>query len=259
MPENLAIQIEDLSISYKINVESKKTLKNAVMRASRGERVRTRTVEAVKNLTLNIPHGSVVGIVGANGAGKSTLMRAIAGILPPTAGKISVNGRISTLLALGVGFNKSLSGRDNIILGGLAAGLTKEQITAKVDEIAEFADLPAGFLDLPVRTYSAGMYSRIAFSVSVAMTPDILLIDEALATGDAAFKEKSLNRMKDLMGEARTIVIVSHAMGTISELCQKVAWLHQGKLIAFGPAKEVCDKYLEFLSVGKVPVALEDF
>lgn len=254
-----AISIENLSISYRVNIDTKKSLKNLVMRASKGEKVRSRTIEAVKNLNLEVPHGTALGIIGANGAGKSTLMRAIAGILPPTEGRITVDGNISTLLALGVGFNQSLSGRDNVILGGLAAGLTKEEISAKMDEIATFADLPAGFLDLPVRTYSAGMYSRIAFSVSVAMTPDILLIDEALATGDASFKEKSLNRMKDLMGEARTIVIVSHAMGTISELCHKVAWLHQGKLIAFGPAKEVCDKYLEFLSVGKVPVALEDF
>ena len=254
-----AISIETLSISYRINIDTKKSLKNLVMRASKGEKVRTRVIEAVKHLNLEVPHGTALGIIGANGAGKSTLMRAIAGILPPTEGRITVDGNISTLLALGVGFNQSLSGRDNIILGGLAAGLTKEQITAKVNEIADFADLPTGFLDLPVRTYSAGMYSRIAFSVSVAMTPDILLIDEALATGDASFKEKSLNRMKSLMDEARTIVIVSHAMGTISELCHKVAWLHQGKLIAFGPAKEVCDKYLEFLSVGKVPVALEDF
>ena len=141
LPDNLAIRINELSISYKINVESKKTLKNAIMRASKGERVRTRTVEAVKNLSLDIPHGSVVGIVGANGAGKSTLMRSIAGILPPTSGQITVNGRISTLLALGVGFNKALSGRDNIILGGLAAGMSKAEIESQTDSIAEFADL----------------------------------------------------------------------------------------------------------------------
>ena len=159
------------------------------MRASKGEKPRSRVIEAVKELNLEVPHGTALGIIGANGAGKSTLMRAIAGILPPTKGRITVDGSISTLLALGIGFNQSLSGRDNIILGGLAAGLTKDEIVARVDEIAAFADLPAGFLDLPVRTYSAGMYSRIAFSVSVAMTPEILLIDEALATGDAAFKE----------------------------------------------------------------------
>ena len=153
MPDDLAIRIEDLSIKYKINVDTKRTLKNAVMRASKGERVRMRTVEAVKHLTLDVPHGSVLGIVGANGAGKSTLMRSIAGILPPTEGRIIVNGKISTLLALGVGFNPALSGRDNIILGGLASGLSREEIESKTDQIAEFADLPDGFIDMPVRTY----------------------------------------------------------------------------------------------------------
>lgn len=253
-----AIKIEDLDITYRVNIDTKKSLKNLVMRTSKGERVRTREIHAVKKLNLEVPHGTALGIIGANGAGKSTLMRSIAGIMPPTAGRITVDGTVSTLLALGIGFNQSLSGRDNIILGGLAAGLSKEEITGRVDEIAEFADLPAGFLDLPVRTYSAGMYSRIAFSVSVAMTPDILLIDEALSTGDAAFKEKSLQRMRELMKSARTIVIVSHAMGTIMDLCQKVAWLHQGQLIAYGPAKEICANYLKFLEVGEIPSALED-
>ena len=167
MPEELAIRIEDLSIKYKINVDTKRTLKNALMRASKGEKVRTRTIEAVKHLSIDVPHGSVLGIVGANGAGKSTLMRSIAGILPPTEGRIIVNGKISTLLALGVGFNPALSGRDNIVLGGLAAGMTLPQIQEKTEAIAKFADLPDGFLDVPVRTYSAGMYSRVAFSVAV--------------------------------------------------------------------------------------------
>ena len=215
MPEELAIRIEELSISYKINVDTKRTLKNAVMRASKGEKVRTRVVEAVKNMTLDVPHGSVLGIVGANGAGKSTLMRSIAGILPPTSGRIIVNGKISTLLALGVGFNPALSGRDNIILGGLASGMSREEIENKTEEIADFAALPDGFIDMPVRTYSSGMYGRVAFSVAVNMTPDILLLDEALSAGDASFKEKSFTRMRELCAEARTIIIVSHALATV--------------------------------------------
>jgi len=258
MPENLAVQIKDLSISYKINVESKKTLKNALMRASKGERVRTRTVEAVKNLTLDIPHGSVVGIVGANGAGKSTLMRSIAGILPPTTGRIAVNGRISTLLALGVGFNQALSGRDNIILGGLAAGMSRSEIENQTDAIAAFADLPEGFIDMPVRTYSAGMYSRVAFSVAVNMTPDILLLDEALSAGDAAFKEKSFNRMRQLCEEARTILIVSHALTSLNELCDHAIWLHKGQMLASGKPDDITEKYLKFLNVGELPSSYED-
>ncbi len=258
MPEELAVRIEDLSITYKINVDTKKTLKNAVMRASKGEKVRMRTVEAVKQMNLEIPHGTVLGIVGANGAGKSTLMRSIAGILPPTEGRITVNGKISTLLALGVGFNPALSGRDNIILGGLASGLTKEEIMAKTDEISAFADLPDGFIDMPVRTYSSGMYGRVAFAVAVAMTPDILLLDEALSAGDAKFKEKSFLRMRELVQEARTIVIVSHALQTVKDLCTDAIWMHKGKILAHGSPDAITDQYLDFLNVGTLPSNYED-
>jgi teichoic acid transport system ATP-binding protein len=258
LPDDLAIRIEDLSITYKINVDTKKTLKNAVMRASKGERVRMRQVEAVKHVSLDIPHGSVVGIVGANGAGKSTIMRAIAGIMPPTTGRIIVNGKISTLLALGVGFNPALSGRDNIILGGLAAGLTRDEIDSKTDEIAAFADLPDGFIDMPVRTYSSGMYGRVAFAVSVSMTPDILLLDEALSAGDAAFKEKSFLRMRELVQEARTILIVSHALATISDLCDSAIWMHKGRILAYGEPEKIVEEYLKFLEVGTLPSNLED-
>jgi teichoic acid transport system ATP-binding protein len=258
LPDDLAIRIEDLSITYKINVDTKKTLKNAVMRASKGERVRMRQVEAVKHVSLDIPHGSVVGIVGANGAGKSTIMRAIAGIMPPTTGRIIVNGKISTLLALGVGFNPALSGRDNIILGGLAAGLTRDEIDSKTDEIAAFADLPDGFIDMPVRTYSSGMYGRVAFAVSVSMTPDILLLDEALSAGDAAFKEKSFLRMRELVQEARTILIVSHALATIRDLCDSAIWMHKGRILAYGEPEKIVEEYLKFLEVGTLPSNLED-
>jgi teichoic acid transport system ATP-binding protein len=258
MPSNLAVRIEDLSIKYKINVDTKRTLKNAVMRASKGEQVRTRTVEAIKHLTMDLPHGSVLGIVGANGAGKSTLMRSIAGILPPTEGRIMVNGKISTLLALGVGFNPALSGRDNIILGGLASGMTRDEIEGKTDEIAQFADLPEGFIDMPVRTYSSGMYGRVAFSVAVSMKPDILLLDEALSAGDASFKEKSFNKMRELCAEARTIVIVSHALATINDLCDRAIWMNKGSLVQDGQPEAVVEEYLKFLKVGTLPSNYED-
>ena len=257
-PADMAVRIEDLSITYRVNVDTKRTLKNAVMRASKGEKVRMRTVDAVQHLNLDIPHGSVLGIVGANGAGKSTLMRSIAGIMPPTEGRIIVNGKISTLLALGVGFNPALSGRDNIVLGGLAAGLTREEIDDRTEQIVEFAALPEGFIDMPVRTYSSGMYGRVAFSVAVNMTPDILLLDEALSAGDASFKEKSFKRMRELCDEARTIVIVSHALATVTELCDTAIWLHKGKLLAKGKPEDIVDQYLAFLNVGKLPSSMED-
>ena len=254
----LAVKIDELSITYKVNLEAKRTLKNAVMRASMGQKQRTKTVEAVKNLSLDIPHGSVIGIVGSNGAGKSTLMRCIAGILPPTEGRVVVNGKISTLLALGVGFNPALSGRDNIILGGLASGLSREEVEEKTEAIIEFAAIPEGFIDLPVRTYSSGMYGRVAFSVAVNMTPDILLLDEALSAGDAAFKEKSFERMRELCTEARTIIIVSHALQTVIDLCSTAVWMHKGSMVANGKPEEIVDDYLKFLKVGSLPSAFED-
>lgn len=258
IPSDLAIRIEDLSVRYSISMEAQRTLKTAVMRAGRGERRRTRVIEAVKNLSIDIPHGSVLGIVGANGAGKSTLMRTIAGILPPTSGRVTVNGQVSTLLALGVGFNGALTGRDNILLGGLAAGMTRDEVEAKFDHIAAFADLPDEFIDMPMRTYSSGMYGRLAFAVAINMDPDILLIDEALSAGDAKFKEKSFAKMRELCEQARTIVIVSHAMATLTELCDRAIWMHKGELLASGDVDAVTDQYLEFLNVGKKPSALED-
>jgi len=260
IPPGIAIRVDDVVIRYRISIDRNPTLRGAVLRLGRREKYvrQVKVVDAVKGVSLDVPHGSVLGIVGANGAGKSTIMRAMAGILAPTSGRIIVNGRVSTLLALGVGFNKQLTGRDNVILGGLASGLTVDEVESKFDEIAAFADLPDGFIDMPMRTYSSGMYGRLAFAVSVCMDPDILLVDEALSTGDAAFKEKSLDRMRELVSQARTIVIVSHAMGLMQELCDNVAWMHKGELIRIGDSQQVCDAYMRFLKVGESAIALED-
>ncbi len=148
-----------------------------------------------------------MGVVGANGAGKSTLMRTVAGILPPNSGRVEVNGRVSTLLSLGVGFNRKLTGRQNVVLGGLAAGLTRAELAERYDEIVDFAELE-DFMDMPMRTYSSGMYGRLAFAVAVTMHPDILIIDEALSVGDARFRKKSFERMRELCSEDRTILLV---------------------------------------------------
>jgi ABC-type polysaccharide/polyol phosphate transport system ATPase subunit len=245
-----------VSVTYKTSLERRPTLRSMVTRMGRGEKV-IREIEAVKHVSFEIPHGTVLGIVGANGAGKSTLVRTIAGILPPTSGRIDVYGRVSTLLALGVGFNKNLSGRDNVRLGGLAAGLEREKLEEKYEEIVKFAEL-GEFMDMPMRTYSSGMYGRLAFSVAVNMDPDILLIDEALSVGDARFRRKSANKMRDLCSQAHTIVLVSHALGSIRELCDQAIWMDHGVMRMWDEPEAVVDAYTEFLEVGQDAVTLED-
>ena len=251
-----AVSAEHLSVTYRTTYEKKPTLKRTLMRLGRGERT-IREIHAVRDVSFEIPHGTVLGIVGVNGAGKSTLMRTVAGILPPTQGRVEVHGRVSTLLALGVGFKGDLSGRDNVVLGGLAAGLTRDQLAAKYDEIAEFAEL-GDFMDLPMRTYSSGMYGRLAFSVAVNMDPDILLIDEALSVGDARFKHKSFEKMRELCSQARTILIVSHGLHSIAELCDEVIWMDNGAIAMRGDADTVIAAYSRFLDVGESEIALED-
>jgi ABC-type polysaccharide/polyol phosphate transport system ATPase subunit len=252
-----AVKVERLSVTYRTTFERRPTLKSALLRLGRRQRA-VREVEALRDVSFEVSHGTVLGIVGVNGAGKSTLMRTVAGILPPSQGRVEVYGRVSTLLALGVGFNSNLSGRDNVVLGGLAAGLSREQVEAKYEAIAGFAEL-GDVMDLPMRSYSSGMYGRLAFSVAVNMEPDILLIDEALSVGDARFKRKSFEKMRELCGEARTIFIVSHALRSVAELCNEVIWLHEGRIEMRDEPGAVIRAYTRFLDIAETDdVALED-
>ena len=235
------IRVEDVSVTYRTSLESAPTFKSTVLRLGRREKV-VREVEALKGVSFEVPEGQVLGVVGANGAGKSTLMRTVAGILPPNSGRVEVHGRVSTLLALGVGFNRKMTGRQNVVLGGLAAGLTRDQLAAKYEEIVAFAELE-DFMDMPMRTYSSGMYGRLAFAVAVTMEPEILLIDEALSVGDARFRKKSFRKMRELCGEDRTIVLVSHALGSIKELCDSAIWMHKGELLMWDDPDSVVDSY----------------
>ena len=256
--DDLAISIQDLSIVYRTAFERVPTAKNAVFRAVKREKREFKTVNALQNVSLDVKHGTVLGVIGHNGAGKSTLLRCVAGILAPTEGRIEVHGHISTLLALGLGFNAKLSGRENVILGGLAAGLQREEVEAKFEEIAEFAEL-GDFIDLPMNTYSSGMGARLAFSVSVHMDPDILLIDEALSAGDAKFKKKAGAKMNELMGNARTMMVVSHGLGTIKEICNDAIWLDHGKLVKRGSPDDVVDAYTKFVDSGDAATSFHDF
>ncbi len=251
-----AISVQDVSITYRTTFERTPTLKDALVRFGRGQRV-VREVEAVKHVSFDLPQGQILGIVGHNGAGKSTLMRAVAGILPPTSGRIEIRGRVSTLLALGVGFNAQLSGKENVLLGGLAAGLTREQVAAKYDEITEFAEL-GDFMEMPMKTYSSGMFSRLAFSVAVHMEPDILLVDEALSAGDAAFRHKANAKMQELLSQARTMIMVSHALGTITDMCHQAIWMDHGRLMMHGDPQEVVNAYTDHVKVKRDNLTLEE-
>ena len=251
-----AVSVQNVSVTYRTTFERVPTFKGALVRFGRGERA-IREIQAVRDVSFNVPRGQSMGIIGANGAGKSTLMRTLAGILPPTRGRIEVRGRISALLALGVGFNAALSGRENVILGGLASGLTRKEVAERADEVAEFAEL-GDFMDMPMRTYSSGMYSRLAFSVSVHMKPDILLIDEALSAGDAAFKSKASAKMHELMSSARAMFLVSHSLGSVKDLCDRVIWMHKGKLMLDGQPDDVIKAYTRFVQVGEDAFTFED-
>jgi lipopolysaccharide transport system ATP-binding protein/teichoic acid transport system ATP-binding protein len=257
--ERTRIRVEDVSVTYRTSLEKAPTLKSTLLRLGRRERV-IREIEALKNVSFSVPNGKVLGVVGANGAGKSTLMRTVAGILPPTSGRVEVHGRVSTLLSLGVGFNRKLTGRQNVVLGGLAAGLTRAELAEKYDEIVDFAELE-DFMDMPMRTYSSGMYGRLAFAVAVTMHPDVLIIDEALSVGDARFRRKSFERMRELCGEDRTILLVSHALGSIEKLCDEAIWMDKGQMRMWDEPHAVVEAYTDFLGVREEeedPVTMED-
>ena len=251
------ISVRDLSLTYRTNISQKPNVMEAIRNLGRRSRS-TKEIHALKKISFDVKAGTVLGVVGANGAGKSTLMRTIGGIIPPTSGEVEVYGDVSAMLSLGVGFNPGLSGRENIFLGGLAAGLSREEVVEKYDKIVAFAELEE-FIDMPMRAYSAGMYGRLAFSVATSMNPDILIIDEALSTGDASFKEKSGKRIQELCEEVRTLLIVSHALGTVEQLCNDAIWLHKGELILRDEPKTVIEAYKRFLNVGDVATVMEDF
>ena len=255
--EECAIRVSNLSLTYRTNFNKRQTLKS-YLRDLRQRESSIHTVEALKNVNFEISHGTVLGIIGQNGAGKSSLLRTLAGIMPPTVGRIEVHGQISTLLALGVAFNTELSGTENILLAGLASGLTRDEVAEKRSEIIDFAGI-GEFIDLPTKTYSSGMTQRLAFSVAVHMNPDILLIDEALSAGDAKFKVKAQEKMHELMNTARTLVLVSHGLNSILDLCNDAIWLEKGQIKMHSDPKSVVDAYSEFVKVGKSsPAMLED-
>jgi ABC-type polysaccharide/polyol phosphate transport system ATPase subunit len=237
----ISIKVQDLVISYKdVNRVSFKNLFNHLPQTSN-------TFTAVKGVSFEVTQGEIIGICGKNGSGKSTLLNAIGGIFSADSGSVDLFGNSISLLSIGVGFQKSLSGRDNIFLSGLLLGYTKEQIAARYDEIVAFSEL-GDFIEKPVSSYSSGMYSKLAFSITAILETDIMLIDEVFSVGDERFKKKSYAKMSELIShENRTVIIVSHTMKTLVKLCNRVLWLHEGKMVEIGDPKTVVGKYSAFM------------
>ncbi|MEX1134445.1 MAG: ABC transporter ATP-binding protein [Acidimicrobiia bacterium] len=208
------------------------------------------TVVALRDITFDVMPGEAFGVVGHNGAGKTTLLKVMAQTLAPTFGKVVVNGTVSTLLSLGVGFKPQLSGRRNIYLGGLAVGLSRAEIDSLFDSIVDYAELWDA-IDRPVSSYSSGMFARLAFAISIHLDPEIILLDEVLAVGDASFKEKSMASMQKMLEKSGTIVLVSHSMSRVAGFCDRVVWIDHGIVRALGPATEVVEQYTTAVAAKK--------
>jgi ABC-type polysaccharide/polyol phosphate transport system ATPase subunit len=237
---DIAVRADGVWKRFRLYHERNQSLKATVMRRGRA------TYEdfwALKDVSFEVPTGSTFGLVGHNGSGKSTMLKTLAKILRPDEGSVQVKGKMSALLELGAGFHPELSGRENVYLNGAILGLAKRDIDRKFDDIVGFAGLER-FIDSPVKNYSSGMYVRLGFSVAINVDPDVLLIDEVLAVGDEEFQRKCLERVADLRDAGKTIIVVTHSLATVRNLCDQAAWLEQGELRAVGAAGDVADEYL---------------
>jgi ABC-type polysaccharide/polyol phosphate transport system ATPase subunit len=235
--ERLAIEASGLGVRYNLRFTRKTTLRQSFGRMFRGPGGAD-SFWALRDVDLRVVHGESLAVIGPNGAGKSTLLQVLAGIITPSAGVVEIDGHVSSLLTLGVGFDQELSGRDNIRLAGAFMGLHHRDVEARLPDIVEYADI-GPFIDAPIKTYSAGMRARLGFSIATAVDPDILLLDEVLATGDASFREKSKARVLELVGQAKAIVLVTHDMSWVTEYCNRALLLEEGRIVIEGAPAEV--------------------
>ena len=240
--KRVAIEVKDVCINYRIlNSVS-------VQKSFLRKKVREEVFEAVKHVSFEVEEGGILGIIGKNGSGKSTLLKSIAGVFSPNAGTIDLKGHSVSLMALGVGFKDNLTGRENIVLSGMLLGFTEKEIEARAQDIIDFAEI-GEFIDRPVRTYSSGMHSKLAFAITAMLETDIMLVDEVLSVGDERFKKKSLAKMKELINDKnRTVVIVSHSIPTLKELCDRVLWIHDGEMKEIGEPAVVLKHYTDFMA-----------
>ncbi len=237
----MIIRANDISMRYLMTYDRIQSIKEYIVQMLRGK-IKYEEFWALKNVSFEVDRGEVVGIIGHNGAGKSTLLKVISGILKPTGGELEVHGNVVPMLELGSGFDHDLTGRENIFLNGSILGYSEKYLKEKYEQIVEFSEL-GKFIDVPIRNYSSGMLMRLAFSIATVVQPEILIVDEILAVGDAAFQEKSKTRMLELMGGGTTVLFVSHSLEQIREMCDRVIWLEHGQIKAIGATKEICDAY----------------
>jgi lipopolysaccharide transport system ATP-binding protein len=251
MAARALIEVENLSVLFPLYHGNSRSLKKLVVAAASGRLAKDKqqrvVVRALSDINLRLESGDRLGLVGANGAGKTTLLRVLAGIYEPVMGRIHVQGSLNALLDPNLGMNMELTGRENILLRGLYNGLPKADLARLEDDVANFAEL-SDFIDLPVRIYSAGMVVRLGFALATAIKPQILLMDEWILAGDAAFMEKARGRLETMVRGADILVLSSHAIPVVKEWCNRVLWLDQGAIVADGPTEEVLDRYLGSVS-----------
>lgn len=242
--QQLSIKLDHVNLTFEVSNEKIDTLKETFIRTIKGDKSKKIKIHALKDVSFQIYKGEKVGIIGYNGAGKSTLLNVITGIYPPDDGVVTTYGKISPLLSLGAGFDYNFSGRRNIILNGAVLGYDKKFLESKIDEIIEFSEL-GEFIDIPIKNYSSGMLAKLGFSIATAVNPDILIIDEILGVGDVNFQKKSADKIRSLMDGGTTVLLVSHSIPQIRELCDKAIWIDNGNLREIGEVNKVCDNYLK--------------
>jgi len=242
------VELRDVSLRFINYADKQQSLKRAVLDLvlRRASPAPVTDFWALRDINLKIQHGERIGIVGGNGAGKSTLLRLLARIYPATSGAVEVRGNVAPLIEMGAGFNAELSGFDNIMLNGAMLGFTRKEMLAKVDGIHEFTGLRE-FADLPLKYYSSGMYLRLAFAIATEIDPEILIIDEALGVGDASFQDKAKDRIRRLLARSHAVILVSHDMKTLRQLCTRGLWMRQGQLVGDGPIDRIIDDYLKWI------------
>ena len=244
MEKTPVIGLENVSVCYQVPRERIGTLKEFAIRWLQ-RRVQMESFWALRDFSLEVHQGEILGIIGPNGAGKSTLLKLISRVLTPTSGRVWVNGLVAPLLELGAGFHPELTGRENVFLNGAMLGFSHREMESRLDEILAFSEL-GDFIEAPIRTYSSGMWARLGFSVATSFRPDILIIDEILAVGDESFQKKCNDRIKEFVDKGTTILMVSHALGNIESTCSRAVWISHGKLMSSGRPADVIDRYRSF-------------